>query len=277
VIQPRWIPHFALTVDYWNIDLKDAIQGFGADAIIAACTSQSTATFESPACSLIHRDPSGSLWLVPGGQPNAGSINDLPNNEGRIKTDGWDVNSSYSRRIGGLGTLSASFNGTYLHKYKVNNGLSQPYNCAGLYGPTCSGNTVASSAPMPKWRHKLRIGFQMPNGIGLSAQWRYVGKVKAETLTNNATLHGDFNFDPGLHVPAQSYFDLASTFNVGEHLNLRLGVNNIFDRQPPLVTSGNAGREGSNLCPTGPCNGNTFPGTWDAIGRYIYAGATVNF
>jgi len=277
VIQPRWIPHFALTVDYWNIDLKDAIQGFGADAIIAACTSQSTATFESPACSLIHRDPSGSLWLVPGGQPNAGSINDLPNNEGRIKTDGWDVNSSYSRRIGGLGNLSASFNGTYLHKYKVNNGLSQPYNCAGLYGPTCSGNTVASSAPMPKWRHKLRVGFQMPNGIGLSAQWRYVGKVKAETLTDNATLHGDFNFDPGLHVPAQSYFDLASTFNVGEHLNLRLGVNNIFDRQPPLVTSGNAGREGSNLCPTGPCNGNTFPGTWDAIGRYIYAGATVNF
>jgi hypothetical protein len=46
---------------------------------------------------------------------------------------------------------------------------------------------------------------------------------------------------------------------------------------PPLVTSGNAGREGSNLCPTGPCNGNTFPGTWDALGRYIYAGATLDF
>jgi outer membrane receptor protein involved in Fe transport len=130
---------------------------------------------------------------------------------------------------------------------------------------------------MPKWRHKLRVGLQMPNGFGLSLQWRYIGKVMAETLTNNDTLHGTNNFDPGLHIPAQNYFDLATTFTFGNHLNLRLGVNNLLDRQPPLVTSGNAGREGSNLCPTGPCNGNTFPGTWDALGRYVYAGATVNF
>jgi outer membrane receptor protein involved in Fe transport len=117
----------------------------------------------------------------------------------------------------------------------------------------------------------------MPNGIGISGQWRYVGKVKAETLDASETLHGDNNFDPGLHVPAQSYFDLAATFTAGDHLNLRLGVNNILDRQPPLITSGNANRGGSNLCPSGPCNGNTYPGTWDALGRYIYAGATLNF
>jgi outer membrane receptor protein involved in Fe transport len=277
ILQPRWIPRLAVTVDYWNIDLKDAIQGFGADAIITACVSQSTATFVSPACSLVHRDPSGSLWLIPGGQPNAGFINDLPNNSGEIKTDGLDVNGSYSYRFAGFGNLSASFIGTYLHKYKVDNGLSAPYDCAGLYGPTCSGNTVASSAPMPKWRHKLRLGLQMPNGFGLSVQWRYVGKVMAETLTDNDTLHGTNNFDPGLHIPAQNYFDLATTFTFGNHLNLRLGVNNLLDRQPPLVTSGNAGKEGSNLCPSGPCNGNTFPGTWDALGRYVYAGATVNF
>ena len=29
VFQPRFIPRFAFTIDYWNIDLKDAIQGFG--------------------------------------------------------------------------------------------------------------------------------------------------------------------------------------------------------------------------------------------------------
>jgi outer membrane receptor protein involved in Fe transport len=117
----------------------------------------------------------------------------------------------------------------------------------------------------------------MPNGFGISGQWRYVGKVKAETLDPSETLHGDFNFDPGLHVASQSYFDLATTWTFGNHLNLRLGVNNLLDRQPPLITGGNAGRNGSNLCPAGPCNGNTYPGTWDALGRYVYAGATVNF
>ena len=174
--------------------------------------------------------------------------------------------------------MSASFIGTYLRKYKVNNGLEGGiYDCAGLYGPTCSGGTVASAAPMPKWRHKMRIGLQMPDGIGFSAQWRYVGKVKAETLDSSETLHGDFPLDPGLHIKGQSYFDLATTFTFGSHFNFRLGVNNVLDKQPPLVTTGSASLNGSNLCPTGPCNGNTYPGTWDALGRFVYAGATVNF
>ena len=54
-------------------------------------------------------------------------------------------------------------------------------------------------------------------------------------------------------------------------------MNNILDKMPPLTTSGNAGRAGSNQCPTGPCNGNTWPGTYDALGRYLYAGVTLDF
>ena len=117
----------------------------------------------------------------------------------------------------------------------------------------------------------------MPNGIGISLGWRMVGKVKAETLDDSNSLAGEFNFDPGLHIKAQHYFDLATTFSFGDHYNFRLGVNNILDNDPPLVTGGNSGRGGSNLCPAGPCNGNTYPGTWDALGRYIYAGVTLDF
>jgi outer membrane receptor protein involved in Fe transport len=273
VLQPRFLPRLALTVDYWNIDLKAAIQGFGADAILTNCVNHSTATSVAPSCALIHRDTSGSLWLT-----SNGYVNDLPNNVGRIQTDGIDVSSSYSYRFGSLGTANASFIGTYLRKYKVVNGLpGGEYDCAGLYGPVCSSGTVASSAPMPKWRHKARIGFTMPNGIGLSLQWRHIGKVHAETLEDNETLHGDFPLDPGLHIKAFNYFDLASTFTVGDHYSFRLGVNNLFDKRPPLVTGGSASLGGSNLCPTGPCNGNTYPGTWDALGRYLYVGATLNF
>jgi outer membrane receptor protein involved in Fe transport len=273
VLQPSFIPRFALTVDYWNIKLDDAIQGFGADAIVTNCVTHTTATEVAPSCALINRDPAGSLWLTSGG-----FIVDLPSNSGQIKTDGIDVSSSYSHRLGGLGNLSASFIGTYLRKYRVDNGLpGGVYDCAGLYGPVCSGATVASAAPMPKWRHKARVGLQMPNGIGLSLQWRHIGKVKAETLTDFETLTSENHFDPGLRIKAFNYFDLASTFTIGDHYNFRLGVNNLFDKQPPLVTGGNAGVGGTNLCPAGPCNGNTYPGTWDALGRYIYAGATLNF
>ncbi len=273
VLQPRFLPRFALTVDYWNIKLDDAIQGFGSDAIVANCIAHTTATTIAPSCLLIHRNPAGSLWLSPDG-----FVEDVPTNSGQIKTDGIDVSSSYSYRLGGVGNLSANFIGTYLHKYKVNNGLPGGiYDCAGLYGPTCSGAVVASSAPMPKWRHKARVGLTMPNGIGLSLQWRYIGKVKAETLENNETLGTPTHFDPGLHIKAFNYFDLASTFTIGDHYGLRIGVNNILDKQPPFVTGGSGSVGGTNLCPAGPCNGNTYPGTWDALGRYIYAGATINF
>jgi outer membrane receptor protein involved in Fe transport len=272
VLQPRFFPRFAFTVDYWNIDLKNAIQGFGADAIINTCVANTTATSVSPACALVHRNAAGSIWLT-----SDGYVIDTPNNQGRIKTDGFDFNMSYSHRLGGLGGLSASFNGTLLKHYKVQNGLSDSYDCAGLYGPVCSGASVASSSPMPKWRHKARLTWDTPLGLGLSVQWRYFGKVKAETLEASNTINGANNFDPGLHVKAQNYFDLAATYSLWDMVSLRAGVNNVFDKDPPLITSGNAGRPGSNLCPAGPCNGNTYPGAWDALGRYIFAGATVDF
>jgi outer membrane receptor protein involved in Fe transport len=266
VLQPRFIPRLALTVDYWDIRLKGAIQGFGADTILADCIAKTTSlTNVAPSCALIHRNPAGSLWLSP-----QGYVIDLPHNVGGIKTNGVDVNASYSYRFGSFGNLSASFIGTYLRKYITDNGLADPYDCAGFYGSVCSGAGVSSSAPMPHWRHKMRATLQLPVGIGISAQWRYVGKVKHEHSSPDDALAGAVPV-LGAHIGAQSYFDLASTFTVGDHYSLRLGVNNIFDRNPPLVTSS------VGSCPAGPCNGNTYPGTWDALGRYLYAAATLNF
>jgi iron complex outermembrane recepter protein len=272
VLQPSFIPRLALTVDYWDIKLKNAIQGLGADAILKTCIADTTATFVSPACDLIQRDPAGSIWLTPGG-----FVSDLPLNTAKMNNRGWDFNASYSHPLFSLGNLSWSFVGTLMRKARVDNGLSEPYDCVGYYGPTCSGGTVAASAPIPKWRHKLRASWQAPFGLGLSAQWRYVGKVKAETLQDNATLQGDFNYDPGLHVKAQNYIDVSATYTLLDRINLRAGINNLFDNDPPLITGGNANRDGSNLCPAGPCNGNTYPGTWDSLGRLLWVGATIDF
>ena len=96
-------------------------------------------------------------------------------------------------------------------------------------------------------------------------------------LVNNQSLKGDFTYDPGLRIKSFSYFDLMASYTMAKKYTFRLGVNNVFDKQPPLVTSGNANRDGSNLCPTGPCNGNTYPATYDALGRYLFAGVTLDF
>lgn len=274
ILQPRFLKRFALTVDYFDINVDNAIRSFGADAIVGDCTSTTTATVVAASCALINRDTAGSLWLTPNG-----FIRDLPNNVGRVQTRGIEVNGTFAQPVGNLGKLNLSFNGTYLDAYKVDNGLTTPYDCAGLFGPTCSGGgTTSSGAPLPRWRHKARLTWDAPKGLGFSAQWRYIGPVSAETASGNATLQppGTFNFDPGLRIASQSYFDLASTVRIGDRFSFRLGVNNVTDKQPPFVTSGNGGRAGSNLCPTGPCNGNTYPATYDALGRYFYVGLTLD-
>ena len=273
ILQPSFLPRFSLTVDWFDIKLRGAIQPPAQDAILKHCVLNATATFTPGSCDLINRDAAGSLWLTPNG-----FVDNTPSNLGTVRTRGVEVNSAYSHEVGDLGTLSMSFVGTYLDTYKVDDGITDPYDCAGYYGPVCSaGGTTAGGSMLPKWRHKLRTTFQFADGIGLSFQWRFIGKVKAETLSSYPSLAGEFNFDPGLRIKSHSYFDLTTTFNVSDNYTFRLGVNNLFDKQPPLVTSGNAGRDGSNLCPTGPCNGNTYPATYDALGRYLFAGVTLDF
>ena len=96
----------------------------------------------------------------------------------------------------------------------------------------------------------------MPNGIGASVQWRYFGSTD---------LYNSHASSPpaDLHLSSMSYFDLALTARVAQKLNLRLGVNNIFDKDPPLTELG--------------ANGNTYPQTFDALGRFMFAGFTVDF
>jgi outer membrane receptor protein involved in Fe transport len=273
VLQPRFLPRLAVTVDYFDIKVDRAIQGFGADAILSDCVANATATFTPESCDLVVRDPGGSIWLT-----SQGFVIDTPVNIGGVRTKGYEINGSFAQPIGDLGSLSLSYVGTLLKDYITNNGLTDAYDCAGFYGPTCSGGgTTASGSPLPKYRHKARLTWQAPDGIGLSVQWRHIGKVTAETLQDNESLAGENNYEPGLRLKAQDYIDLAATFTISDNYNFRLGVNNVFDREPPMVTSGNGARPGSNLCPSGPCNGNTYPGLYDALGRYLYAGITLDF
>lgn len=258
VFTPKFIPGFNLTLDWFDIKIKKAIQGFGADAILTACTAGNLT-----ACGLIQRDPAGSLWLT-----SNGFVRDLQTNVGSFSTRGLEVNGNYSREIGSAGTVSLSLIGTLLDTYVVDNGLTEIYDCAGYFGPTCG-------TPAPKWRHKARVTFNAANGLGASLQWRYFGAVDAEYKNSSQTLNGNF-YTYNSRIAAQSYFDLALTAKLGDRFRFQLGVNNILDRQPPVVHSG-SGNFGASNCASTVCNGNSYPGTYDSLGRYIYSGITLDF
>ena len=67
--------------------------------------------------------------------------------------------------------------------------------------------------------------------------------------------------------------DLALTARIGDHYQFRLGVNNIMDKAPPVIGANG----GTSACPAVFCSGNTFPNVYDAMGRYIFAGVTLDF
>jgi len=52
----------------------------------------------------------------------------------------------------------------------------------------------------------------------------------------------------------------------GGQLQLRGGVRNVFGKNPPVTDN--------NSAPASSINGNTFPGTYDSLGRVIFIGAT---
>jgi outer membrane receptor protein involved in Fe transport len=72
------------------------------------------------------------------------------------------------------------------------------------------------------------------------------------------------------HIPAYDYIDLAGDWNIRDGVDFHAGVNNIFDKNPPLVYSAIAG-------PSELGNGNTFPGTYDSLGRAIFVGVTIKY
>jgi iron complex outermembrane receptor protein len=249
VLQPRFLPRFALTVDWFDIKLENAIGTIGADTILTQCIATADPFF----CSKIHRDAPGTLWLTPNGYTL-----DTNTNVGGLSTRGVDVNASYTQPLGGLGSLAFSFVGTWLDKLVANPLGDITYDCASFFGAQCG-------TPSPEWRHKLRVSYTHPTGIGLSAQWRYFSAVDNETTSSDADLAG--TTAPGnAHFGSQSYIDLVMTARIGDHYSLRLGANNILDRIPPIAVT---------PAPFG--NGNTYPQVYDSLGRYIFAGVTLDF
>ena len=266
LLQPRAVPNLSLSVDYFDIKIDGRIAGIGADTIINQC-----ATSGSPfLCGLIHRDANGTLWRSP-----AGFIGDTTVNTGSLATKGLDVKGSY--RVGlmkNAGSLLFGLEGTYLDSLTTQplpGGAS--YDCVGYFGTTCGASN-------PKWRHVLNTTWNTPwDALGITLRWRYIGSADSQQLSSNPQLAGT-PLPLTSHISAYNYLDLEASFAVTKQVTLMLGVNNLADKDPPIIPTNGGGF--GNDCPTitpnqSSCNGNTWPGTYDAMGRYLFAHVTVQF
>jgi outer membrane receptor protein involved in Fe transport len=252
VLQP--LRNLSATIDYFDIKVDKVIGTIPSALAVTQCV------FANQFCSLVHRGPRGTLW----GQGLAQGFVDATNqNLGKLSTKGLDFTVNYNYNLAQYGGLGLSFLGTYVDEFKTEPvpGLGE-YDCAGYYGVTCG-------TPIPKWRHKLRAVWTTPWLFDIAATWRHLDSVKIDSSSGNPLLAGAFA-PITAELAKRDYFDISGSWNLTKKITLRAGVNNVFDKDPPISDS-----TGVVGAPFG--NGNTYPQVYDALGRKIFASMTVQF
>jgi outer membrane receptor protein involved in Fe transport len=257
-LTPTAIPSFTASVDYFHIRLTGEIGTIPEDITLEQCLASSDPTW----CSQIVRTPAGALF---GPTPAGGYIAARNVNTGAALVSGIDVQANYRQLLPGRwGALNVSLNGSWLqHNSSTPYRSAQSYDCAGFFGRTCGSVN-------PTWRHNLRVTWEVPWNLQLSAQWRFIGRTGFDNNSPQSALQNQEQgfFDPVLtQIPNYSYLDLAANWNVTGHVQLRAGVNNAFDKDPPLLPSGEIYQLGGL---------NTFT-TYDIVGREIFVALRATF
>jgi outer membrane receptor protein involved in Fe transport len=189
-------------------------------------------------------------------------------NTGAALVSGIDVQSNYRWPLAnGWGTLTAGLSGSWTQHNSVSPYPGAPsYDCAGLFGNTCLNGSVN-----PTWRHNLRVNWETPWKVLLSAQWRFIGHSSFDNNSSQPLLQSQEEgfYDPYFtHIPNYSYLDLSAIWGVTRWMELRAGINNVFDKDPPFLSSGDISGAAGGL--------NTFP-VYDLLGREIFVAFRATF
>ena len=265
VYSPSYVPGLSTTVDLWRVNLNNTITQVGLQSLLNLCAAGSTQY-----CQYIQRQAGG---------PNAGqllqSTVEPTGNLGALNTSGIDFSANYKLPQFSFGQFNVGLNTTYLKYYDQvtapgvagsvtykNAGHLLPYGSAA--SAACPDN--AGVCLFPRWRGQAFVDWQAG---GWSAQWRmrYIGRFQNGAATGSP--QDSFpNGESGtiLKYGATTYNDVSIGYNLAM-INTRLdfGVNNLFDKQPPMLYANNT------------LNANTDPSDFDLMGRYYWARVTVKF
>jgi iron complex outermembrane recepter protein len=233
VFTPRIAPGLSLSVDYYKIEIRDAVgQIQPIDALTSCYITDPSAN--NPLCNAVTRNAV------------TGFIGDAfvdDRNLAFIKQQGIDVDYRYSFDVPfGLPgrKWTVGYQGSFVTKYSIQrNAVLAPVNCRASYGARCSSDLVTLVAP--DYRHRATFTWDS-EPLTVQWGWKRIGAVSDSTAGSTGTI-GTFD-----------YFDLNIAIRPPINgLTLTVGVDNVFNKKPPT--------------PVNPGAFNTFPDTYDVLGR----------
>ena len=269
VIQPRFIPGFSLTIDWYDITIEDAISGLTGQAIINRCY-EDPVTIDNPFCAAVFRrrtsDPltdftfEGQTNRVFAGFPQInfdrlgpGFLNQ-PFNFQSLKTSGIDFDAAYRRNIFGNTRMDLRAIVSWVHNREEFTFISDPERSTRLHG------TLGD----PEWAGSFSANFDF-GVIDFGYDMRWIDKVTVFAWETQFSHQGRDPTNPDAledpYYPNVFYHDFRLGFEPHERFRFYIGVDNAFDRLPPLDLTG-----------TGAGSG-----TYPVTGRFFYGGARVSF
>lgn len=239
VLQPRAVPRFTLTADYYHLDLTGIVGSINSEALVDACYL-AIQNAQDPICRLITRTPStGEIAQIDG--RNRGI--------GERTTSGVDFAVNYTLPLAahlfgsGHSAVTLQVLGNWLSTWKLKplGDVVPAVSCAGRFGLNCGD-------PRPRWSWVSRISWN-DGPMTTSLRWRHTGAVRDDDDTTNYTVDRIGGYD---------LFDLGFVLHASRRYDLRFGINNLLGTRPPILGS-NAGPED-----------NTYPSTYDILGRDLF-------
>ncbi len=255
-----WSPEGALAglnlqLDWYSIKIDNAITSLSANEVLSACYSQQynpDRSASSPSCALVHRNPSTGGLVG----DRAYGISEANENIAFRKTEGVDLAIDYRFDVADLGRFYVSLLGTQVLRNERKATQELPVrDCAGKYGSICG-------VPDPELRFNQQTTWSVGD-FDLGYRWRYLKGTSYDTPAAA--------FVPFRTIGARQYVDLMLGWRPKQvrGLSVRVGVNNLLDKDPPLV--------GEDAGPADRNSGNTYPGTFDVLGRSFFVSATQHF
>jgi iron complex outermembrane receptor protein len=238
------------SVDYFRYRIEDTIGVVGASSIVSRCFNDINAnpSFSNNNlwCSLFTREASG----------RATDVRATNNNLGKRNVDGIDVQIDWATPLSSFGLsenagrISVNLLATKLLKWEFQEDPAAPL-------VSVDGTITTNFAETyPTWKGRLGIGYSVGKW-DFGWDMRYIDSMRA--VNNNATRTAVAS---GLKpsTPTYTYHRLTVGWQPTEPLEVLLGVDNLFDKDPAIYTTD--ARAG--------VQSNTDPSTYDVLGRRVF-------
>jgi iron complex outermembrane recepter protein len=243
VIEPPVLSGFSLAVDYWNIELEDAIQFFTGQTIVDYC-------YDLPQpnqyCDFVERTPTG----IPALSIPAGGISSFTTtgvNVASFTTSGIDYAIRYGFDpedigLGNIGTFQFALNATQVEDFTFTE------------SPISPPDEQVGEPNIPEWQ----VVFDATWMVGkFTFNYGYSWYSETERFTEEEIANDPTIIDPQyFNYSARSVHDIYASYDVSEKFSIYGGVNNVTEQLPD---------RGSFGYPVGP------------QGRFLYIGARARF